>query len=110
MNIPESSERFASIAAKEVLTASPRPNVIICMSDLIALATMREAIKQGVKIPHELRIVGFDGIEEAARFVPRLTTIHQNSQEKGVIAADLFISKEEKQYEIGYQLEIGASS
>ncbi len=108
-NIPESSERFANIAAKEVLSASPRPNVIICMSDLIALATMREAIKQGIKIGEELRIVGFDGIDEAARFVPRLTTIHQNSQEKGVMAAELFISKEEKICDVSYELDIGAS-
>ena len=71
---------------------------------------MREAIKQGIKIGEELRIVGFDGIDEAARFVPRLTTIHQNSQEKGVIAAELFISKEEKTKEVSYELEIGASS
>ncbi|MEL0645929.1 LacI family DNA-binding transcriptional regulator [Pseudoalteromonas agarivorans] len=108
-NIPESSERFANIAAKEVLSASPRPNVIICMSDLIALATMREAIKQGIKIGEELRIVGFDGIDEAARFVPRLTTIHQNSQEKGVMAAELFISKEERICDVSYELDVGAS-
>ena len=31
-NIPESSERFANIAAKEVLSASPRPNVIIVIN------------------------------------------------------------------------------
>jgi len=109
-NIPENSERFANIAAKEVLSASPRPNVIICMSDLIALATMREAIKQGIKIGKDLRIVGFDGIDEAARFVPRLSTIHQNSEEKGVIAANLFISKENKIQEVSYELDIGASS
>ena len=75
----------------------------------IALATMREAIKQGIKIGEELRIVGFDGIDEAARFVPRLTTIHQNSQEKGVMAAELFISKEEKICDVSYELDIGAS-
>ena len=109
-NIPESSERFASIAAKEVLGATPRPNVIICMSDLIALATMREAIKQGLDVGGKLRIVGFDGIDEAARFVPRLTTIHQNSQEKGVIAANLFLSKENKIHQVSYELDIGASS
>ena len=80
------------------------------MSDLIALATMREAIKQGIKIGKDLRIVGFDGIDEAARFVPRLSTIHQNSEEKGVIAANLFISKENKIQEVSYELDIGASS
>ncbi|MFX3657543.1 substrate-binding domain-containing protein [Streptococcus suis] len=50
------------------------------MSDLIALAAMREALKLGLKIHDDIRIVGFDGIDEARRFVHKLTTIHQNSE------------------------------
>lgn len=108
-NIPESSERFASIAAKEALSISPRPEVLLCMSDLIALAAMREALTIGLKIPQDIRIVGFDGIDEAKRFVPTLTTIHQNSEEKGALAAQLFITKEKKKALINYQLQLGES-
>lgn len=108
-NIPESSERYASIAAKEALNCIPRPNVLLCMSDLIALAAIREAVKIGIKIPQELRIVGFDGIDEAQRSMPTLTTIHQNSEEKGALAANLFISKEEQKALINYQLQLGHS-
>ncbi|WP_404343730.1 LacI family DNA-binding transcriptional regulator [Pseudoalteromonas mariniglutinosa] len=109
-NIPESSERFASIAAKEALSSTPRPNVLLCMSDLIALAAMREAISMGINIPQQLRIVGFDGIDEGQRFVPKLSTVHQNSEEKGKLAAHLFISKEERKALIDYQLQLGQSS
>jgi len=109
-NIPESSERFASIAAKEALSSTPRPNVLLCMSDLIALAAMCEALKMGLSIPEDVRIVGFDGIDEGQRFVPKLTTVHQNSEEKGRIAATLFISKEQQTAEIDYQLQLGQSS
>ncbi|WP_062567616.1 LacI family DNA-binding transcriptional regulator [Pseudoalteromonas arabiensis] len=109
-NIPESSERFASIAAKEALSSTPRPNVLLCMSDLIALAAMREALKMGLSIPEDIRIVGFDGIDEGQRFVPKLTTVHQNSEEKGRIAATLFLSKEQQTAEIDYQLQLGQSS
>ena len=108
-NIPESTERYASIAAKEALCSLPRPSVMLCMSDLIALATMREAIKMGLKIPDDIRIVGFDGIEEAQRFMPKLTTIHQNSEEKGTLAANLFITKEEKKALINHELQLGQS-
>ncbi|MFU2512197.1 LacI family DNA-binding transcriptional regulator [Pseudoalteromonas sp. ASV78] len=109
-NIPESSERFASIAAKEALCSLPRPSVMLCMSDLIALAAMREALKLGLKIPEDIRIVGFDGIDEARRFVPKITTIHQNSEEKGALAANLFITKEEQKALINYELQLGQSS
>ena len=80
------------------------------MSDLIALAAMREALKMGLSIPEDIRIVGFDGIDEGQRFVPKLTTVHQNSEEKGRIAATLFLSKEQQAAEIDYQLQLGQSS
>ena len=94
---------------KEALNRIPRPNVLLCMSDLIALAAIREAVKIGIKIPQDLRIVGFDGIDEAQRSMPTLTTIHQNSEEKGSLAANLFISKEEQKALINYQLQLGHS-
>ena len=108
-NIPESSQRFASIAAKEALTSVPRPNVLLCMSDLIALTAMQEAIDLGLKIPEDIRIVGFDGIDEASRFNPRLTTIHQNSEAKGIKAAELFIANACHTELIPYQMVMGNS-
>ncbi|ODB41989.1 LacI family transcriptional regulator [Pseudoalteromonas sp. BMB] len=108
-NIPESSERFANIAAKELLNLSPRPNTVLCMSDLIALPLLREAKKLGVKIPQDLKVVGFDGIDEALRFSPSLTTIHQNSEEKGREAAKLFLDKSDDKVMLGYTLKMGQS-
>lgn len=109
-NIPESSERYARIAAKEALNTSPRPNVLLCMSDLIALAAAREAQAQGIKIPEELKIVGFDGIDEAELFQPAITTIHQNSENKGQQAAELFINKEKQQVMLPFNLKLGQST
>lgn len=109
-NIPESSERYARIAAKEALNTSPRPNVLLCMSDLIALAAAREAQAQGINIPEELKIVGFDGIDEAALFQPSITTIHQNSENKGQQAAELFINKEKQQVMLPFNLKLGQST
>ena len=63
----------------------------------------------GLSIPNDVRIVGFDGIDEGQRFVPKLTTIHQNSEEKGRLAATLFLSKEQQVAQIDYQLQIGQS-
>ncbi len=108
-NIPESSERYASIAAKEALGVTPRPDVLLCMSDLIALAAMREAQRQGLKIPDDLRIVGFDGIDEALYSTPVLTTIQQNSEDKGARAAELFLARADEKVMLDYQLIEGQS-
>ncbi|NOU52694.1 LacI family DNA-binding transcriptional regulator [Pseudoalteromonas sp. JBTF-M23] len=109
-NIPESSERWARIAAKEALNVQPRPNVLLCMSDLIALAAAREAQEQGLKVPQELKIVGFDGIDEAQLFNPAITTIHQNSEAKGQHAAELFINKQKQQVILPFELRMGQST
>lgn len=108
-NIPQSSTQYAAIAAKEALTSTPRPNVLLCMSDLIALSAMREAQALGLDIPGDVRIVGFDGIDEAARFNPPLTTVHQNSEDKGVKAANLFIANATHAEIVPYQVQPGQS-
>lgn len=109
-NIPESSDRFAVLAAREVLTSTPRPSLVLCMSDLIALAMMREAIAAGLRVPQDIRIVGFDGTDEAGRFIPALTTVHQNSQEKGRRAAQMFIDNDDHRELIEYRLLAGQSA
>lgn len=108
-NIPESSHHFALIAVKEALTSIPRPNVLLCMSDLIALAALKEINSMGLKIPEDIRVVGFDGIDEATRSTPPLTTIHQNSEEKGSKAAELFINRAIDSVLIPYCIEYGKS-
>ncbi len=109
-NIPESNAHFAQIAAREALSSSPRPSVMLCMSDLIALTVVREAQEQGIKIPEQLKVVGFDGIEEAQRNVPAITTVHQNSAQKGKLAAQMFLSDARDGAVIDYEILQGASS
>lgn len=109
-NIPESNGHFAQIATREALSSSPRPSVMLCMSDLIALTVIREALEQGIKIPEELKVVGFDGIEEGQRNVPQLTTVHQNSAQKGKLAAEMFLSNASHGAVIDYEIINGASS
>lgn len=108
-NIPESSSEFATMAAKEALSCSPRPELIICMSDVIAIATIRQAQEQGLKIPEDIRIVGFDGTQEGQSLQPRLTTVHQNSVDKGIRAAELFLAKKRVKENIDYQILVGQS-
>ncbi|MGI2001667.1 LacI family DNA-binding transcriptional regulator [Shewanella frigidimarina] len=108
-NIPESNADFAAIAAKEALNCVPRPNVFLCMSDLIALSLMREAIQQGLRIPEDIRVVGFDGIDEGSRAIPPLTTVFQHSEQKGRKAAEMFIADAHHAEVLGYELSRGGS-
>ena len=44
----------------------PRPTAVFCANDLLALGVLQETIRQGLRIPEDLAIVGYDDIEFAA--------------------------------------------
>ena len=94
-NVPTNDHRLAYQAAKEALSLRERPNLILCMSDRIALAAVQAALHMGFRVPEDLHIVGFDGIAESENFHPSITTMHQQSVEKGRIAAELFLGLRE---------------
>jgi len=108
-NIPKSKHHSALIAVREALTSTPRPNVLLCMSDLIALAAIKEIKAMDLKVPEDIRVVGFDGIDEALRSSPSLTTVHQNSETKGMKAAELFINRATDSLLIPFHIEHGDS-
>jgi len=56
------------------------------------LAAIRVTKELGIKVPEELHITGFDDTPEASRSVPALTTICQQSIEKGRVAAKLLLN------------------
>ena len=85
--IPYNQPQLAEMAAREALALHPRPRLLLCMSDLIALTAVRVALKEGLRIPEDIRIAGFDGIAEAESYTPAITTVYQQSLEKGHIAA-----------------------
>ena len=91
-HIPVNKPDSAEIAAREMLTMSPRPDVVLCMSDVIALAVIRVAQNMGLNVPDDIRVVGFDDIPEASRVSPGLTTICQQSLEKGRLATKRLLS------------------
>jgi DNA-binding LacI/PurR family transcriptional regulator len=50
---------------------------VICSSDLMAIGALRAAREVGLRVPGDLSIVGFDGIDAASWTDPTLTTIEQ---------------------------------
>ena len=61
--------------AEELLRQSPRPTAIFASNDEMAAGVYRAAGNQGLSIPRDLSVVGFDDGPIAARLLPSLTTI-----------------------------------
>ena len=59
---------------------------VFCSSDNFAGMLMNTCINQGIRVPEDLSIMGFDDNQNGRLFRPALTTMHQDITEKGVIA------------------------
>jgi LacI family transcriptional regulator len=70
-----------------LLAFEERPTAIVAASDLMALAAMQAIRDAGLQPGHDLAVVGFDDLEAAALAYPPLTTIRQDRQELGTLAA-----------------------
>ncbi len=95
-HIPDNTHDLAYQAAREALMCAPLPEVLLCMSDRIGLAAIRAAAHLNLNVPDDVRITGFDDIPEAATQHPSLTTVHQQSIDKGRIAAEIFVGEREE--------------
>lgn len=109
-HIPESTQYYARQAAQAVIKLNPRPTVLLCMSDLIALTTMHELLQLGITIPQQIRVAGFDGIDEGSRYHPTLSSVWQFSDEKGRAAVRAFLDLNCQKLLLPYQLRLGESS
>ncbi len=63
------------------LTAAKQPDAFICHNDHTAALLLRSLETVGLKVPQDVRVVGFDDAQYATLVSPPLTTIHQPCRE-----------------------------
>jgi DNA-binding LacI/PurR family transcriptional regulator len=78
--------------AMESLLALPSPpSAALVASDVVALGAMAAVRKQGIRIPQDIALVGFDDIFLAAYVSPPLTTVRLPAYGLGWAAGDMLI-------------------
>ncbi len=73
-----------------------RPDGVVCANDFTAGQLMHSAIGAGLRIPDDLRIVGFDDVKYASLLPVPLTTVHQPCAEIGAAAVTAMLQRLEK--------------
>ncbi|HTP85477.1 MAG TPA: LacI family DNA-binding transcriptional regulator [Bryobacteraceae bacterium] len=63
-------------ATREVLRTGFAPTAILCVNDWVAVGAIRELRNQGLNVPGDVSVTGFDNITIAEFCCPSLTTIH----------------------------------
>ena len=59
------------------------PEVIICANDYMAISVVDELRDRGIKVPEQIKVSGFDDIEESRVLEPRLSTAKAPAEEMG---------------------------
>lgn len=75
--------------AKELLKKKELPTAIFAASDAIAFGAIKAIQEEGMKIPEDISIVGFNDEEMSAFSSPALTTIHAPAYDMGQHGANL---------------------
>lgn len=78
-------------AGRELLAGPQRPTAIIAQSDLLAVGVIRAARALGLRVPEDVSVVGFDGIDTPWLGAQLLTTVEQPMTEKGRVAGRLVV-------------------
>lgn len=60
---------------RRILDRGDPPDAIFCLNDLVALGAMRTLHDAGLRIPGDVAVIGFDGIDKSRYSYPRLSTI-----------------------------------
>ena len=66
---------------------------IFASADILAAGIMAGLREKGVSVPEEKSIVGFDDNYLCRLTYPTLTTIHQDAEQKGVLATDMILAQ-----------------
>ncbi|MEW6263485.1 MAG: LacI family DNA-binding transcriptional regulator [Thermodesulfobacteriota bacterium] len=86
----------ACAAAKSILKLKPRPTAVFAHDDNMAFGVREAVLSEGLRIPEDLALVGFDDINFADLKGIELTTVSQKKYEMGIVSTQVLVNKIEK--------------
>lgn len=87
--------QFEEVLLKVLNTT--KTDAILAADELSAISVLKYAIRNNVKIPQDLSVVGFSNGILAENYTPSLTTVEQHAEEQGAMAAEILINRIENQ-------------
>ncbi|BCG57720.1 LacI family DNA-binding transcriptional regulator [Paenibacillus sp. URB8-2] len=74
-----------------LLRTVPDLTAVFAASDEMAIGVLSAAYKHGLKVPDDISVIGFDGLQLSSMVVPPLTTVRQPLVEMGQMASEILI-------------------
>ncbi|MEV1331526.1 LacI family DNA-binding transcriptional regulator [Micromonospora costi] len=80
-------------AMRALLASGVRPDAVFCFNDTLALGALRALHEAGLRVPEDVAVAGFDGIEDGRFSVPTLTTIAPDKERIARLAVELLANR-----------------
>lgn len=87
----EVTAEAAAAAMKDYLAAHPAPDAVFAFSDYMAIGVVRALREQGLRVPEDVSVMGYDGIEIGASLDPPLSTVEIAKHRIGVASTQVLI-------------------
>ncbi len=84
--------QWGTKATKMILDQNLDIDAIFCGNDLIAINVIKTLKKNGIRVPDDLAIIGYDNIKISEMIEPALTTVNQPVYKMGYKAVELLIN------------------
>jgi len=78
-------------AAKALLERNPDFTALFAMSDVMALGAIRALADSGKRVPEDVSVLGFDGLQIGEYTLPRLSTVAQSVEQLAEQSMDLLL-------------------
>ena len=85
--------RATDTAAVRRVFADRAWDACVCANDRMAAELIRSLLKAGLRVPHDVRVVGFDDVKYATLLAVPLTTVHQPCDEIAALAFDAMLRR-----------------
>ncbi len=87
--------QMAAEVTKELLALKERPTCILYCDDTALIGGKNVILEQGLRVPDDISIAGYDGTKVSQLVHPKVTTIRQNTEEIGKEAAIRLVNRVE---------------
>ncbi|MDN0124317.1 LacI family DNA-binding transcriptional regulator [Yersinia aleksiciae] len=90
----------------ELLALTPRPEAIFCSSDYIALGCYQAILSQGLHIPDDIAVVGYDNQSIASELTPELSSVDLPYGEMGELALHTLLKITQQQSLLSLKMRV----
>jgi LacI family transcriptional regulator len=87
------TEEGGAAAAQTILNRHPDVTALFAGNDKMALGALHHLTRQGVRVPQDISVVGFDDLKHASFVTPSLTTVHLPLYEVGALACERLVER-----------------